>query len=271
MTYHTLRRRYCFPKRTKKRLSLLVLLATSLAVLADDRKPSSYAVSVGQNLEVCSFYHDALVENSKKYFPYCNRKFDSPSPPFVALKRSYLDVEEIMKIYDKVESFRLTSNQLFSARIRKRSFLSPNRERAVKFISGLVDTKQLLVWKLIPEIDIDNDGHDDPVLVWQYGRCRGPGGSSPVYGTLLLVLNADGDGIEESKTEAIFGDPLRCVPNQYCPLSNLMTVFVFRSDTYYDAWGHTDASESAEPGLKIDVHKYSHGKVERICELIEEN
>lgn len=127
------------------------------------------------------------------------------------------------------------------------------------------------MWKLSPRIDIDNDGQKDSVLGWRYGRCSGPGSSSARYGTLLIVLNEDGNGVQEKKTEAIFGDPNSCGPNYYCPRSSEMDVFVFQNQAYFDAWFEDTGRGNADNRLKVVVYKHSDGRATKVCELVEED
>ena len=151
-------------------LMLVTLFTVSFFSTAADHNPYSLSIFKGHDIEVCPYYRDALAESAKHRIPYCDRNIDSPSPPFSGLDRAYLDVAEIVDIYEKVESFRITSDQLYSERVND-PFLYPTWEQSLKFIESLLRTKQLLVWKLSPMVDIDNSGQADSVLVWRYGRC----------------------------------------------------------------------------------------------------
>jgi hypothetical protein len=156
----------------------------------------------------------------------------------------------------------------------------------------------LTVWRYTPEIDVENNGHPDSVILWGETRLGGDSdcgqwhGQSPhrVHGlSILLVESTDKVLVDEVKTKRIFGHPWTkreggtgerndgSIRPSYHPIGNSMGVFKYHNliyfDTFFDAQDEGDFEHVRpwyRPGLNrvLGVFLHQKGVTHQVCEYI---
>jgi hypothetical protein len=148
-------------------------------------------------------------------------------------------------------------------------------------------------WRYSPKIDIDNDGVADDIVLWDADdvnnpSCGMPYGPKAVLGRggqFGLVLNPDGQSIDEDRTNLVFGqlglDPVdaqRAIHpkgyDNFQPIGVHIGIFRYRGDTYFDtffdrvyragALGPTKADPDLEDTLGVFLRR--GGVTRQVCE-----
>ena len=264
-------------------ISIVMILLTVTGCVAQEKTlvtDNEFTLLSGQGVEVCDAYLNRL--NTSKFEndwpPYCDRPEVFKSNGFEKLNRVNLSSKEIYKIYDRVLSFQQRTNQMYSEKIRKRSYLSKNKDEAINSIEFKRNLKRLYVWRYDPMVDVDNDGELDNVVLWHRqhrracGSISGVGKYFPSY--YAYIFNKKTTKIDEKKTLEVFGHPVQERPNaptlkrfrSYNDESSV-GVFKYKGTTYFDTFpnGLTYGSDiHHEIDLRVYLRKNNQTKT--VCE-----
>lgn len=245
--------------------SILMFLFASTACIANNE----FTLVNGYDVKVCKSYlnrlNQVLFENKSQ--PYCGRPEVKENNNFANLKRVYLSAQEIYKIYDRVISFKGTSNQMYAENIRKSSYLYPSKQKSINSIKHKQRLKRLYVWRYDPMVDIDNDGELDNVVIWDRRHKRS-------CGSVAYIFDKQTDFINESKTLEVFGHPNQIRPKipkskQFRFLNDESSVGVikYKGKTYFDTFpGIGTANSKAGKNIDLRVYLRENNQTEIICE-----
>jgi hypothetical protein len=230
----------------------------------------------------------------------CNHEEPAPAAGFAPLKRKQLSVSEIYEISEQLIGFAEHGTaSYYDARRRDTEAwcASPNnklvcerilqeKQDAAKtggrwlesysqsFFAGSV------AWRYQLEVDVDNDGAADPVLMLTRDRCGGENYKgvlerSPTY---AFIMNPSYKLIDEGKTRQIFGHPQPQWPKvvesqKFRYIGTNLGIFEFRGKTYFytvmnsfsDLNGQRVMDESLFKTLGVFINE--NGKTKGVCEF----
>lgn len=220
--------------------------------------------------QVCSAYLKRL--NAFKYGvgtgrepPYCDLPEDDSIPGFTRLSRIPLPIDERRRLIREVYNFTHPYSKV------------PLTEEHDFFDSTKIEGP---VWIYSPQIDIENDGRPDKVIVWRgWGvdvgtqSCGIPykvnGGYAWRPAQQVLLLSSDGVSIDTIRTNEIFGhDPSS---SDFNPIGRTINVFKFNNKYYFSAFQYGPASFNggrSEPEIadSLIVFMRVSGKTQQLCE-----
>lgn len=226
---------------------------------------------------VCKAYLHRLNNShfSEQWPPYCSRPEVEQTNNFDKLNRVYLNADEILKIYNRAESFRLDSDQYRAERIG-RSHLSSDVKKSLNSIKRKLRTGRLLVWRFDPMVDVDNDGESDNVVIWfnqRQSRCGSYDKHQDYPLMYAYIFNKETTEIDESKTMKIFGHPyqkeFQPTLNDFRTLNyeNSFGIFKFNGVTYFDTFPYGikyGSRERQDVDLRVYIRQVDKTKI--VCE-----
>jgi len=268
--------------------------------------PSRYqfALIKGKGIPVCEAYLQRLNRSDFKKKdgfrpeaspPYCGRPEDDSVPGFSTLHRVQVTAQEVNRLTASIWNFTHPNVRFSECEVRgaDSSVCVPtwplkNTEKELSF--------ELYVWGYSPQIDVENNGSPDNVIVWQ-GQGAGTSGGlcgevglrySPDAGLrqsqIAYILTPDGRHLDEGRTKAIFGHPFqsytvkesdgyeRVFRNSYRPIGTSMGIFEYRNvfyiDTFFDVWGDLENKRRDQPDLgnRLAVILRKGGIARQVCE-----
>jgi hypothetical protein len=219
-----------------------------------------FTLTKGHGRPVCEAYLQRL--NQSEFFrpPYCGRPESTIVPGFELLHRKYLTAPEILSLINRVFGFMGSQRQdlpnvvtIFNAAGK------PIKAPAWRLqdITGAMD---LQVWKYLPEVDIENDGIPEDLIVWHGlgasdwdGVCGALYANNPegqYVGQGAFVLAPNGRRIDAARTKAVFGLPnggyLGMINGKpaydqgFAPIGYSIGIFQYRSAVYFDTFFNPD-------------------------------
>ncbi len=260
------------------RLQLWTTTSVSDA-LDNSQGPPPFTLMKGKGTSVCDAYLKRLNTQEFEYAPYCGRPEDDSVPGFTRLNRVPLSAESVYELFPRVEGY---------ARMRQQfdSYPGWTLDDARKWIRGAI-----MVWGYEPQVDIDNDGMPDKVIVWygfggQWGisndslDCAIRGGRRTSQ--LAFILDARKNAIDESKTNAVFwrtkhsviqvdheliNTPFQPPVGKHIDIFKYLDLYYF--DTFYDnEGGDVDGKRKNQASLedRLAVFLHQNGKTKQMCE-----
>jgi hypothetical protein len=240
-----------------------------------------FKVTVGKDLPVCRAYVERLRQTQYTTPPYCDRPEPGAPSDFKVLNRVPLTYPEAAKLWPHVTYFTTEQRQA------SEDALLPQYH-----IDRYLGTR-LVAWKYSPEVDIDNDGVPDDVLIWRGTGLNTLGdvgdwcGQPPMHdrdppggvrlAQLAFILEKDGVRIDEQRTHEIFGnsDTQHELPSGALrELGSHVGIFNYRStyyiDTFYNRhWGDFRGQRRDQPALDdtLGVFLRKGGRTDRVCEI----
>lgn len=286
------------PRRLPKGPLPLILLATVgvFAIAAPaaetgvggDRGPKFTPIQ-GRELPVCKAYLELLNRSEYPANPFCGRP-ESGLPGFEPLERRYLNADQVFPLFRYVwefmrfdDQFHIGKYSYYNSQDPSKSYFSADPESK----NGVVDDlkKGLTVaWTYHSYVDIANDGHPLPVLLWQgYGATPGPAacvGIDTYVNQRAFVLSTDGKTIDERRTRVIFGSskeategpharkpgdqsylPVNATPFE--PLADSIGIFEYQGKFYTQTENRPATEHAKLPPVEVYMHQA--GKNKRMC------
>jgi hypothetical protein len=248
--------------KVEKHLGLLLCLAVGLLspfrVDGGGAAPK-FSIIRGGDLPVCRAFLDTLNAMKGNEVPSCNQKEPDAADGFARLHRAQLSTGEIYRIAEPLIGFaehsdsryfdkRRASEEAFCARIPqpkmcervlREKAASQNGARWLETY-GKDFFKTSVAWMYEPEIDIDNDGIADPVLMFTRDRCgsendKGVLEASP---TFAFVMDRKYETVDEERTRSVFGHPTMQWPGgskaeKFRYIGSTLGIFSFANKAYY--------------------------------------
>ncbi|MDE0853759.1 MAG: hypothetical protein OSA97_04985 [Nevskia sp.] len=216
-----------------------------------------FALTEGYGQPVCDAYLKRLNASFFERPPYCGRPENDELRGFTALNRVPLANEDIQKLIAHVTDFMESQNQDAAVYDGQGHFVPD--QWSLESVNLALD---LHVWRYAPEVDIDNDGKPDKLIVWHgYGADLKNGVCGVFYPNVpggarghqvAYMLTADGARIDEARMHEIFEHPRRGYPvhdergnpvlmSDFRPIGTSMSIFKYDGqyyfDTFFDGWG----------------------------------
>jgi hypothetical protein len=251
--------RLCGPLSSIIALAILGCVAPLSEVLAQPpgilHATYHFRLIRGRGVSVCVAFLKRLQVTHFTKPPYCGIPENDVVPGFSFLHRVPLSKSQIVELFPKVFSFTYKQNQ---------DVVPP--QSSPSEIRGLIEQNDINAWTYSPEIDVDNNGRDDNIVLWQGSgnfvgvptdvQCGAIGGVSllaPPDGArtsqIPLVLSKDDQRIDEHRTRELFEAPgihPEVVPGlqnlsdqEFVPLGEEMGFFAYHRAYYIYAFaGH---------------------------------
>ena len=255
-----------------------------------------YKLIKGADVPVCAAYLQRLNVTTYKMDswgnsspPYCDRGEDDTVDGFAALHRVYLNADEIVAWSRRVWNFESgecpSSNELCNRRWRGSGPVISKSDA----VSAL-DKNLLVAWKYKSDLDVENNGNPERLLVW-FGLWGGHppcGGGYEFAGKEIsntprpqhiYILDATGKRIEDQQTLTVFGktgakwrrpgEPnLRPYPGEKFRGEN-MQPFEYRGVYYFDAAVVEEKNQEAGDVMPhgLDVYERRKDATHLVCKV----
>jgi len=201
----------------RTRLAMLASAATdrprAQAGAVDVSAYGRFWLTYGKGVNVCEAYLERLNQSSYEHHPKCDRPENDEVPGFQALDRVKLSVEQIQPFWPSVATFLASGKvqdwQRGDEESRKLG-VRPRFGRSVEErLEALRAESTLAVYGYQKQVDIDNDGVADSIVIWRSGNCAGfgPLDLMDYWALIPVVLNTAGDGPDVERTRQLFGHP----------------------------------------------------------------
>lgn len=198
--------------------------------------------------------------------PYCDRPENDAVEGFKLINRSLLTPEEVYKnkYYDKVVSFLLHSDQYNGKKVKHGKYLSHTPKGTSMETIKLKMSVRQFVFQLCTQVDIDNDGDYENLLIWRRTRCNDESGPR----NFACVLSKEMGVIDENKTSQIFRRKGDWTYDNFPYIGASIGVFQFKEKYYFDTFpGGFVYPTGKKTKTDLIVYKHENGKNEIICEF----
>jgi len=246
-----------------------------------------FELAQGRTVPVCEAYLQRLNQTEYWSPPYCGRPENDQVPGFSRLHRVALSGQETASLYPHLAAFEHTRSSTVH--------LPLDPQEAISAGSGGAGPA-ILAWRYDPNVDIQNDGAPDNVVIWE-GMPVGPppgwcGDTMTSSGTelskgqrsrqLAFIAGADTKTIDDERTLALFQHPHDGFPHSgfqvlgFIPIGSPISVFKYRDLTYFDTffegggwpdfYGHRARLSTLDNHLAVFLHR--NGATRQVCEYI---
>ena len=283
---------------------IIVHADTSESIMYEGIDPGRFALVKGQGSEVCEAYLERLTTSDYTNVrePRCERPEDTKIKGFEQLNRVILAPEELHNIYERLMGFANHKDPHYYELERKRRQSvceNPKLEEACKrameeeanaeargdhwaepYTLGILSDGHVVAWRYKPEVDIDNDGQGDRVLLFMdhHNGCgtlnyRGYIEGGPTY---PYLMDADYQTVDEERTRTIFGHPSPEWPRfpshkPFHYIGSKVGIFRYKDQYYFDTFFHAADFENQRQWDKtlLDTLAVFHrqgGETRQVCE-----
>src|ERR1700691_1072919 len=132
-------------------VALLSMLEMGYAVAAEDR----FILVQGRHVEVCEAYLARLNATKFEHPPFCDRPENTSVPGFALLRRVPLTPAEAFELWLSVGAMEKPAS---------------NTEDWTLAAATQELGRTILAWKYDPEVDIQNNGSMQPLIMWRGSR-----------------------------------------------------------------------------------------------------
>lgn len=228
---------------------LFVVLSLPYAVFAGEL----YLIK-GKGVPVCEAHYKNLKELNYLEHMVCERdKYYPQQNGITRPKWEELDLKENKELVKKIKKFFYHGDQF---KKRKMYDDKDEYESYLNVISRIGDTMFFTM------VDIDNNGKQEKVLLYNDARCM----DTRVYSRVLLVLDEVNNQIDVKKTEPLLQnttDPRTDIESKVDSLYQMYDVFFYKDRTYFDKWDTDNWTLSVyidSKGITKEVCNYKYEK-----------
>ena len=236
-------------KKKKVLFVLFIILALPYAPSAGELylikgKGVPVCEALYKNLKELNFFEDMVCERDK-YYP---DQYGITRP-----KWEELNLKENKDLLKKIKKFLEDGDQFKKIRMYDDE---GEFEGYLKLVSDIGDRM------LFMKVDIDNDGKQDKLILYNDGRCM----DTHVYSRALLVLDEVNNQIDVKKTEPLLqntADPRAPIEAKVISHYQMYDVFFYKHQTYFDRWDTDDRTGTVyidSKGITKEVCKYKYKK-----------
>ena len=212
-----------------------------------------FTLTEGHGRPVCEAYLKRLNASSFKRPPYCGRPENGSVPGFAILNREQLTLDEIHKLIGRVSGFMSSQHQNQPDIVN----IFDGHGHVVKgeawTVESIKRSLDMHVWRYNPQVDIDNDGQPDNLVVWHGNGADtvdavcgatypgAPGGERSQQ--IAFPLTSDSTRVDEPRMRAMFEYPGGGYPDdeghlvrvsQFRPIGTSMSIFEYDGQYYFD-------------------------------------
>ena len=244
------------------------------------------ALREGRGVPVCEAYLQRLNQTFFYEPPFCGRPGNDQIPGFQRLHAIPLTASEVNRLAVEITNLQLHP----TGHLQQKADAVALADAATGMSKIYLDTRKIVpavprganvaVWRYDPQVDIDNDGSPDNLIMFSgftWEKCgestpQFPNGASAVPKPLVLSVN--NSGIDVKRTEALFAAPWQVdgidmgtagrLPGYY-PIGYSISLFEYRSTYYFDAFmGEVgDSTDSRD----LHVFRRTKDRLEQVCRL----
>jgi hypothetical protein len=228
---------------------LFVVLALPYAVF-----PGELVLIKGKGVPVCEAHYKNL--NKLKFFEemVCNRdKYYPEQDGITRPKWKELDLKENKEVVKKIKKFFYYGDQFEKMR------MYDNKDEYESYLEELLRTGDAMFFTMV---NIDNDGRQEKVILYNDGRCM----DTHAYSRALLVLDEVNNQIDVKKTKPLLQnttDPRADIESKVDSLYQMYDVFFYKDQTYFDKWDTSNQTLSIYidlKGITKEVCNYKYKK-----------
>jgi hypothetical protein len=253
-----------------------------LFLVASDCKATpgeQFTLVRGKHADVCEAYLARLNATRFEEAPFCDRPENDAISGFATLNREPLAPDVVFDLWPSIASM-----------LKPYANTSDWTLDAAKQELG----RNILAWQYDPNVDIQNDGSSQPVIIFRGSRINwGVESSDFACGVLdrrspqlAFILNKSNGQVDEIASKRVFWranppvvdytvDDKRHEKSIDMPIGQHMSVFKFRNlyyfDTFYDddGWGDYENKRRRTKGLEkiLAVFLNQNGKTHEMCEI----
>lgn len=244
----------------RRTIVVLGMLSVFVARVATAEPPLSspyhFEMLEGQGVEVCEACLKAMEAIAwgpdRVGLSGCERNYES-TLGLSAPNWTELEPLKHLALLKKVMMFLLAVDP--KRGVEGTIFDGDNFKREIK---GLLKGERLAV--AMAMIDVDNDGHSEPVFKYQEGFCGNP--QAPGQNRALLVLTPDRKSIDRAKTDVMMqnlGKESHVPAGDH--FNKIYDVFSFKGQLYFDQW-----DRSPDPDI-VTVYRAEGKRVTSPCKF----
>jgi hypothetical protein len=254
----------------------LSALKLGYVVAADNQ----FTLVEGRHVEVCEAYVARLNATKFEHPPFCDRPENTSVPGFALLRRVLLTPAEAFKLWPSVGAMEKPA--------------SNTEDWALPAAMRETD-ETILAWKYDPEVDIQNNGSMQSVIIWRGSRMNfGVATSDFACGMqwdretpqLAFILNAARSQVDVATTKRVFWRSKPAILSYTVggksyqtsidlSIGKHMGIFRFKDlyyfDTFYDndKWGDYQNKRRKAKSLEntLGVFLNRNGETREMCEL----
>jgi hypothetical protein len=210
----------------KKKILLLVLIV--VLALPYAAFPGDLLLKKGNGVPVCEAHYKNLKELNFAQYMVCDRDKNYPEQDGITSpKWKELDLKENRELVKKIKKFLEGRDQFEKIK------MYDDKDEYESYLEELLRFGDTMFFTMV---DIDNDGKQDKLILYNDGRCM----DTHVYSRALLVIDEVNNRIDVKKTEPLLQnttDP-RADLRSKAGESNyqMYDVFFYKDQTYFDKW-----------------------------------
>jgi len=223
---------------------LFVVLALPYAVFAGE-----LVLVKGKGVPVCEAHYKNLKELNFVEHMVCERDKNYPEQNGITRpKWKELDLKENKELLKKIKKFLEGGDQFEKIK------MYDDKDEYESYLEELLRFGDTMFFTMV---DIDNDGKQEKIILYNDGRCM----DTHVYSRALLVLDEVNNQVDVRKTEPLLQnttDPRADIRSKAGESNYQMyDVFFYKDQTYFDKWNMRNWT--------LSVYIDSKGKTREVC------
>jgi hypothetical protein len=230
-----------------KRKILLFILFVGLALPYAVFAGELYLIK-GKGIPVCEAHYNNLKELNFVEQMVCDRDRYYPDENGITRpKWEESDLKENKELVKKIMKFFYYGDQF------KKIKMYDDKDEYQSYLEVLLRTGDTMSFAMV---DINNDGKQEKVILYNHGQCM----VTHAYSRVLLVLDQVNNQIDVKKTEPLLQnttDPHADIRSRADGLYQMYDVFLYKDQTYFDKWNMRNWT--------LSVYFDSKGKTKEVC------
>ena len=228
---------------------LIVVLALPYALFAGE-----LVLIKGKGVPVCEAHYKNLKEMNYFEHMVCERdKYYPEKNGITRPKWEKLDLKENKELVKKIKKFFYYGDQF------KKIEMYDDKDEYESYLEELLRIGHTMFFTMV---DIDNDGRQERVILYNHAQCM----FTHAYSRVLLVLDEVNNQIDVKKTEPLLQnttDPRADIRSKADSLYQMYDVLLYKDQAYFDKWNMRNWTLSVyidSKGITKEVCNYKYKK-----------